>query len=201
MGISTHNAMYGVVMVETAVALLPIFRSENQMRILTEIFWGQRAPTGAELARRTGVPQQTVAREVARLADAGMVVTERLGTAKVIYPSSTLPYATALRQLLAYAGGVIPILERRLGAHPKIEEVFIFGSWAARYRGDTGPPPNDVDVAVVSSSLTRFDLAEERLDVEVQANLAINLFVFAADSDRLSELRSTGVSVVGRVPR
>jgi predicted nucleotidyltransferase/biotin operon repressor len=188
-----------VAMVEPAVALLPMFRSKHQMQILAEVFWGADSSTGAELARRTGIPQQTVAREVARLEQAGVVVTEQVGTAKTIRPASELPYGPVLRQLLAYAGGVIPMLASEFGNNPAIEEVFIFGSWAARYRGEPGSPPNDVDVAVVSDSLTRFDLAETRLDLENESKLSINLFVFEADNERLAELRAAGVPVFERV--
>lgn len=65
---------------------------------------------------------------------------------------------------------------------------------------EAGPPPNDVDVAVVSGSLTRFDLAEVRLDVESESKLSINLFVFERGNERLPELRASGVPVFERVP-
>jgi predicted nucleotidyltransferase len=96
------------------------------------------------------------------------------------------------------ASGVIPMLAHAFGDNPAIDEVFIFGSWAARCRGEQGPPPNDVDVAVVSNSLTRFDLAEARVDLENESKLSINLFVFEDDNERLHELRSAGVSVCER---
>lgn len=168
------------------------------MHILAEVFWGSEGPTGAELARRTGIPQQTVAREVTRLEHAGVLVTKRVGTAKTIHPELGLPYLTVLRQLLAYAGGAIPMLESAFRDNPAIDEVFIFGSWAARFRGEPGPPPNDLDVAVVSDSLTRFDLAEARLDLESDSRLSINLFVFDGAHERLPELRTDGVPVFER---
>ncbi len=191
--------MYHDAVAEPAVALLPMFRSKHQMQILAEVFCGSGSLTGADLARRTGIPQQTVAREVARLERAGVVVTERVGTAKIIHPAPDLPYGEVLRQLLAYAGGVIPMLDRAFRDNPAVDAVFIFGSWAARYRGEPGPPPNDVDVAVVSASLTRFDLAEVRLDLENESGLSVNLFVLEPGSDRLAELRAGSVPVFERV--
>lgn len=185
-------------MAEPTAALLPMFRSKNQIQILAEVFWGPNDPTGAELARRTGIPQQTVAREIARLERAGVLLTKQIGTAKIVHPQPGLPYLTVLRQLLAYAGGAVPMLARAFGDNPEIDEVFIFGSWAARYRGEPGPPPNDVDVAVVSDSLTRFDLAEARLDLENDSKLSINLFVFDSNNKRLPELRTDGVPVLER---
>jgi len=187
-------------MAEPAVALLPMFRSKHQMQLLAEIFWGAAGVTGAELSRRTGVPQQTVAREVSRLEQAGVLVTEQVGTAKTIRPAPDLPYGPVLRQLLAYAGGVIPMLSGQFGDNPAICEVFVFGSWAARYRDEAGAPPNDVDVVVVSDSLTRFDLAEARLDLETESKLSINLFVVEPDSERLPELRNGSVPVFERAP-
>ena len=91
------------------------------------------------------------------------------------------------------------MLARAFGDNPAISEVFIFGSWAARYRDEVGAPPNDVDVVVVSDSLTRFDLAEVRLDLETESKLSINLFVFEADNERLPELRAGSVPVFERV--
>jgi hypothetical protein len=44
-----------------------------------------------------------------------------------------------------------------------IEEAFIYGSWAARYRGEPGPVPADVDVLVIGApSLDNLDDAAEQ---------------------------------------
>jgi predicted nucleotidyltransferase len=32
-----------------------------------------------------------------------------------------------------------------------VEQAYIFGSWAARYDGESGPPPHDVDVLLVGA--------------------------------------------------
>jgi predicted nucleotidyltransferase len=194
--------LYGYRLVGMAVAaptLAPLFRSSQQMRLLAEIFYGQPAP-GAELARRTGIPQQTVARELARLEHAGLITTDRVGTAKVAAPAPDLPYIDALRQLLGYAGGIIPALIAAYEANPAIAEVFIFGSWARRFHGDDGPPPNDIDVAVVSDTLTRFDLAETRLGLEADTGTTIDQFVLDSTNERLAELRDGSVTVFTRHP-
>ena len=166
------------------------------MRLLAEIFNSQVPLGGSELRRRCDIPQQTVAREVARLEAAGLVVSYRVGTSKLVSPNPDLPYGRALRQLLAYAGGIVPLLQQGFAGTAGIEEVFIFGSWARRYQGEPGPPPNDVDVAVVSPSLTRFDLAEVRMEIEDVSGLSINLFVFEPGSEQLADLRDGAVAVV-----
>ena len=113
-------------------------------------------------------------------------------------PAETLPFAPALRQLLAYVGGVVPVLVAEYSDREDIEEVFIFGSWADRVNGVAGPPPNDIDVAVVSSTLSRFDLAEAQLRIEAATGAKVDQFVLAPDSDRLDDLRAGSVPVLRR---
>ena len=121
-----------------------------------------------------------------------------MGTAKVAVPAETLPFAPALRQLLAYVGGVVPVLVAEYSDRDDIEEVFIFGSWADRVNGVAGPPPNDIDVAVVSSTLSRFDLAEAQLRIEAATGAKVDQFVLSPDSDRLDDLRAGSVPVLRR---
>jgi predicted nucleotidyltransferase len=185
--------VYVGVVAAAVPTLVPLFRSEQQMRLLAEIYHGRRPASGAELARRLGTSQQTVARELARLEAAGLIVNEEIGTAKVARPAETLPYLEPLRQLLAYAGGILPALAEALGHFDDIDEAFVFGSWASRFHGDPGPPPNDIDVAVVSRTLSRFDLAEVRLDLEAGVGIPIDIVVVAPDHERLAELRTNAV--------
>lgn len=178
-------------------ALIPLFRSPQQMRLLAEIFHGQPT-TGAELARRLGMSQTTVAREISRLENSGLIRTERVGTGKLAVPADDLPFVAALRQLLAYVGGIVPALLAEYESNDAVDEVFIFGSWADRVNGVEGPPPNDIDVAIVSDSLTRFDVAEQRLRLEAATAAKIDQLVFESGHERLAELRQGGVPVLRR---
>jgi predicted nucleotidyltransferase len=103
--------------------------------------------------------------------------------------------------LLVYAGGIIPVLAEALRNRDGVDEVFIFGSWAKRYRGELGAAPNDVDVAVVSSTLTRFDLASLRVEVEAESGLDVNIVVLDPNSQRLDELRAGSIQVLPEAPR
>ena len=52
------------------------------------------------------------------------------------------------------------------------EKVLIFGSWAARYAGQAGPPPHNIDVLVVgkvdrANLYDAADRAHARLGIEV----------------------------------
>lgn len=174
--------------------LVPIFRSDTQARVLAQVFWGTPS-SGRELARRLDLPQPTVARELARLERAGVVRTETVGRAKIVRPADT-PITPALRQLVAWAAGV-PLLVRRILADvPGVDEAFIFGSWAARYHGESGPPPGDIDIAVVSDTLSRFALAEQRVEIEAAIGANVDLVVIRSDSERVADLRREAVPVI-----
>jgi hypothetical protein len=63
---------------------------------------------------------------------------------------------------------------------------------------EPGPPPNDVDVAVVSDTLSRFDLAEQRMAIESATGMSVHQFVFTSDNERLPSLRDGSVVVLQR---
>ena len=73
--------------------------------------------------------------------------------------------APALTDLLALTYGPLPVLERELAGIEGIAEAYIFGSWAARYSGDSGAIPNDIDVLIVgTTSLESLDEAVGRAE-------------------------------------
>jgi DNA-binding transcriptional ArsR family regulator len=135
---------------ERPPAVLPLFRSEQQLRILGELYL--RADEEYPLSRlveRTGVSQQTVSREVDRLVEAGFVSDRRLGRMRLVRANRDGLYFDELSSMLRKAVGPVPVLRRALQAIPGIDEAYVYGSWARRYLGDAGPEPQDVDVLVV----------------------------------------------------
>lgn len=179
-----------------APELIPLFRSETQARLLAEVFFGQPA-SGSELARRLGVLQSTVARELGRLATAGVITFEQVGRSKLVLPADT-PFRAVLRQLVAYAAGLPHIIRSEYADTDDINEVFIHGSWAARFHGEPGPPPHDIDVVVVSPTHTRFSLAEHRAAIETATGLTLDQVVVTPDHPELPRLRSGSVPVIDR---
>jgi len=120
------------------------------MRLLGQLFLHpDREQTLAELQQTTGIPQQTVSREVNRLLDAGLLDGRRLGRLHLVKPSRASPYFPELSGLLLKALGPRSVLGERLAGVDGIEDAYIFGSWARRYEGEPGAPPGDIDVVVI----------------------------------------------------
>jgi predicted nucleotidyltransferase len=60
------------------------------------------------------------------------------------------PYYEGLADVMIKAFGVPHLLGKALADIEGIEQAFVYGSWAARYRGEVGPRPvGDIDVLVL----------------------------------------------------
>ena len=139
-------------MSRSAPGLLPIFRSEGQMALLGQLFLHpDREQTLAELVEATGIPQQTVSREVARLLRAGLLVGRRVGRLHFVRPNEASQYFSELSGLLLKALGPRSLLAQRLSQIESVDAAYLFGSWARRYEGELGLPPGDIDVVVIGT--------------------------------------------------
>lgn len=134
-----------------APALIPIFRSALQARLLLRVLADDEPRTITDLARVLDAPEPTVYREVRRLMDADLVKGTRVGRSVVVRPADDNPATSPLRQLLIVTYGPVPFLERALSGVDGITEAYVYGSWAARWHGEVGPAPGDVDVVVVGT--------------------------------------------------
>jgi hypothetical protein len=133
----------------SAPPLLAIFRSQLQGELLAQVFLGSEAATVSEIARALEAPVATVAREVSRLAAAGVLLTNRRGRALLISANEANPAVQPLRELVLIAFGPRQVITEEFGPIAGIQELLLFGSWAARYLGEPGPVPGDIDVLVV----------------------------------------------------
>jgi predicted nucleotidyltransferase len=134
-----------------APPLLPILRSQLQGELLAAVLLTDREHSVSELATMLRAPVPTVAREVARLVGAGLFASRRVGTARLVSAGRTSPLAGPLTELIARSFGPAAVLAREFTSVADVDRIEIFGSWAARFRGEPGPPPGDVDVLVVGS--------------------------------------------------
>jgi len=135
-----------------APPLLPIFRSEGQGRLLARIYLSpDRTAPLAELARELGLDRGGIAREADRLETAGLVASERIGRQRLLRPNRGSPYYEHLYGLLLAAFGPATHIGPALARIPGIEQAYLFGSWAARYLGEPGGDPVDIDLLVVGN--------------------------------------------------
>lgn len=155
-----------------APSLLPIFRSQGQAEILTWLTQNPNAEaTITDLARIADVPIATAHREISRFEQAGLVTIRTHGRNRLVRVNTANPALGPLTQLLALSFGPPAVIGEEF-ALDGAEEVVIFGSWAARYAGVPGPPPNDIDVLVVGDVTMRAVFAaatraEERIGLPV----------------------------------
>lgn len=133
------------------VALLPLFRSEAQYRLIGELFTapGREISVG-ELAERIGASHATVSREVSRLEEAGLLRSRGDARRRLVAAETETTVFHPLRDLMARVYGVPKIIRDEFGGLDA--RILIFGSWAARWHGEPGHVPNDVDVLVIGDA-------------------------------------------------
>lgn len=135
-----------------APVLLPILRSQHQADLVTLLLLHpEREYAITELARRLSMPQSTVSGEVRRLAEAGVLAVREVGRSRLVRANADSPLVAPLTELLMLTYGPHVVIADEFAPLDNVTEVVIFGSWAARYHGERGRPPHDVDVLVVGS--------------------------------------------------
>jgi len=136
-------------MTRNASVLAPVLRSETQARLLAAVLLHpDREASIADLARETGSDPGNLHAEVERLVQAGILKDRRAGRTRLLR-AGTSALIGPLTNLLLLGYGPKTVVETALRGTSGIEQAFIGGSWAARYEGQPGAFPNDVDVIVV----------------------------------------------------
>ena len=132
---------------------MPIFRSDTQLQILGAAYLEpERRFTIPELIARSHRPQPTVAREVDRLADAGLLESELRSGRRTVWAATTSPIFDELRLILLKTIGPKAVLEQHYHGVAGIDSAMIYGSWARRHSGEAGPLPQDIDLMVVGTA-------------------------------------------------
>lgn len=133
--------------------LLPILRSRVQGDLLAWCFLhpGQEASVTA-LAHHCHAAVPTVQHEVSRLVDGQLLLDRREGNVRLVRANTTMAMAKPLTELLMLSFGPRPVLTDALAGLAGMEEAYIYGSWARRYEGESGPIPDDIDVLVIGAA-------------------------------------------------
>jgi len=189
-----------------APALLPILRSRHLAEILTVILLHpDKEYTLSELAATLDLPLTTVQREVSRLSSAQLIQERRVGRSRLVSADLSSRYARPLAELVTLAFGPYFVIGEEFRSLDAVA-VAIYGSWAARYEGVVGRPPNDVDVLVVGDASRRdsyeaAERAEQRLGLPVNPVLCSVARWLAAADPLIQQIRSAPlVWVAGEEP-
>jgi hypothetical protein len=133
--------------------LLPLLRSRVQGDLLALLYLHpDRDYSLTEAAALIGASVKTVHTEASRLIATGFIRDSRRGNAHLLRAVTDTPVSRPLTDLLAVTYGPLPVLNDLLADVEGITHAFIYGSWAARYLGEPGPVPGDVDVLVVGTA-------------------------------------------------
>ena len=133
--------------------LLPLLRSRVQGDLLALLYLHpDRDYSLTEAAALIGASVKAVHTEASRLTAAGFVRDSRRGNVHLLRAATDTPVSRPLTDLLAVTYGPLPVLNDLLADVEGITHAFIYGSWAARYLGEPGPVPGDVDVLVVGTA-------------------------------------------------
>jgi hypothetical protein len=157
--------------------LAPVLRSDAQGKILAQVLADPDSEhTVTALTARAGTSMPTALREIDRAEAAQLVSTRRLGNTRLVKANPANPLYEPYRQIILATYGPPAVILQELEAVSGINHVYLFGSWAARYCGEPGPAPNDIDVLIVGRPdrdqvYEAAERAERRLGIPVQATI------------------------------
>ena len=150
--------------------------STIQQRVLAYLF-GQpeRSFFATELIRLAGGGSGAVQRELARLADSGLVTVSRVGTQKHYQANPKSPIFAELCAIAQKTVGLAePLREALAPLEKRIAAAFVFGSVAKR--SDTAA--SDLDVLVLSDSVEYADVFSLLQSAEAKLGRTVNPTVY-----------------------
>lgn len=190
-----------------APSLAPILRSDTQGRLLARLFTDpERAYSLSQLVEWAGSSLPTVQREVRRAEDAGILRSEKMGPTRLVRVEPEHPLHYAVRRIVLATFGPPAVVAHEFQDLDNVDAVLLFGSWAARYLGEPGRAPNDVDVLVIGSpDGDAVDDAADRIERGVGVPVQVTVrprsqWTGERDSFIREVKRRPLVVVLGRVP-
>ncbi|MDH4152029.1 MAG: nucleotidyltransferase domain-containing protein [Betaproteobacteria bacterium] len=146
--------------------------TDSQSRVFRWIFGEpERKFHLSELRRLTGLGSASLQRELNRLADAGVVLTERVGNLRRFRANPDSPVYEELVGLTRKTLGAEPLLRDALTPlAPDLQAAWIYGSYAKQ--ADTAQ--SDIDVMLVGKNLTLSRVLAATAPVETQLARKVN---------------------------
>ncbi|MGH2933977.1 MAG: MarR family transcriptional regulator [Gaiellaceae bacterium] len=177
--------------------LVPLPWSEAQGRVLAAVVLAGEGLHLRAIADRTGLPYSVVQREVNRLERARLADSTKIHTARVVRANAAHPLYPELRALLLKAYGPGEVMRELLATEPGVVDAYLFGSWAARYEGEWGEPPADIDVLVIGKMPMR---SVERIEAEAEDRLSQPVQITVVPDDVWSSGKTAFVRTVRARP-
>ena len=161
--------------------------TDSQSRVFRWLF-GQpeRGFHLSELRRLTGLGSASLQRELNRLAEAGLVNTDRVGNLRRFQANNQSPVYSELLSLTRKTLGTEPALREALERlEPDLKTAWIYGSVAKQ----TDTAKSDIDVMLVGEKLTLNKVLKVPLPLEPQLGRKINptLYTLAEFKRRRAE--------------
>jgi DNA-binding transcriptional ArsR family regulator len=177
--------MQGIVQdMQARSQLLPLLRSPLLGELLAWLYLHpDQTYSLIDLAKRLGTSHSTLSREADRLAAVAMIREVRHGNMRLVQANADTPLARPLTELLTLTYGPAALLGEALAGIRGVDEAYVYGSWAARYHGEAGPIPYDVDVLVVGEA-DEDDLFAAARAVEQRLGREVNVHRVAAKAWR-----------------
>lgn len=163
-----------------APALSGVLRSQLQGRLLAEVFLGNDELGISDLARLLDAPVATVRREADRLVKAGVLADRSQGRNRMVRANRDSLAHGPLRELILVTFGPTHVIADEFQQVDGIGRLFIYGSWAARYLGEQGPEPGDVDVLIVGSP-DRDEVFDASVRAEKRLHREVNTTIVSLD--------------------
>jgi predicted nucleotidyltransferase len=150
--------------------------SDSQARLFCWLF-GQpeRSYHLSELRRLSELGSASLQRELNRLVDAGLVLSERVGNLRCFQANPQSPVYAELVALTRKTLGAVPLLREALQPiAARLENAFIYGSVAKQ----TDTAQSDIDLMLVGEDLSLNEILSLLLPLETQLGRKINPNVY-----------------------
>jgi predicted nucleotidyltransferase len=190
---------------ERAPAVFPVLRSRLTAAVLARTYIGDGEYSVADLAATGETDTGSMTREVRRLEDAGVLRSRMVGRTKLVQANHDAPFYRPLRDLVVIVLGPAEILGDELAGLTGIEAAAIFGSWAARVSGESGPAPADIDLLVIGRP-DRDDLHEAVGRARQKLGRDINTVTLSAirwnarDDPFIAQVRTRPIVALSGIP-
>jgi predicted nucleotidyltransferase len=136
-----------------------------------------------EIARQASVSPSEASRELAILARAGVLRSEKRGNQLLFFTNASCPFLSELKSLYRKTEGAVPAIRQLLSSLPGVKYSAVFGSVASGKE----KPASDIDLLVIGS-MDDDALSRGIFEIQTQTGREIN-FVVWSEKDLLDKAR------------